>query len=132
MSHLEYQRSKIIGDSYCSHTKLFYSVQTFYSSKNKHVRENQRENEREREGGGRSSKGLSTYLLCSHPTTLSLNDSYERLTPTSLLGFQNSTAVIFKSYHFYVFSIWIIYRIITLSQTLTSTKFTSYIYYRES
>ena len=45
-------------------------------------------------------KGLSTYLLCSYPTTPSLTDSYQRLTPTSLFGFQNSTALFFQFSNF--------------------------------
>ena len=47
---------------------------------------------RKHEERGRPCKSLSKYLLCSHPTTLSLTDSYQRLTPTFLFGFQNSTA----------------------------------------
>ena len=56
-------------------------------------------------------KDLSMYLLYSHPTTY-LTDSYQRLTPTSLFGFQNSTAFIFKLSHLYIFSILTTYCII--------------------
>ena len=66
-------------------------------------------NTRER---GRPWKGSSMYILCSHPTTPSLTDPYQRPTPTSLFKFQNSTASIFKFSHFYIFSTLITYCII--------------------
>ena len=77
--------------------KVFIQTIKFHRSKHKH------------KGERKTLKGF-----ISRPTTLSLTDSYQCLTPTYLFGFQSSTALIFKLSHFYVFSILITYCIILL------------------
>ena len=94
---LNIRNSKMTGDSCCSDTKLFYSDLTFHWSPM------QTRGERKT-----LLRFINVHLFCSHPTTLSLTDSYQHLTPTSLFGFQNSTALILKLPYFYISSILII------------------------
>ena len=64
------------------------------------------------QGRGRPCKGLSRYLLLQPPHHLVSSICTNVYPPTFLFRFQNLTALIFKLFHFYIFSILITYCII--------------------